>query len=161
MRDRIWFNLQNAKFKSIYLAKVSKSTNRVGNLYSFFLAIASASSVAAWTIWQSVPSLWGAIVAISQFLHIAKPYIPYVKHDREYMEMSHQYDKLYLSYEKLWFKYVSSKLDSDKIEEQFYLLRGKEMEFNKRFQHIHCPEYKKTMQKSSEEAASELALTFK
>jgi len=160
MRNRLWDNLQNAKFKSDYLNKVSKRAYGWGNGYSFFLAFASASSVTAWTVWNDIPKVWGAIVAISQLLHIAKPYFPFLKNDRDLFEMGHQYEVLYLSYEKLWFKYEKGKITEDNTENEFYKLRDSEMDITNKFKHIHCPNFKKLAKEVSDEVATELARTF-
>lgn len=160
MRDRIWYNLQNSKFKCAYLTKVSNRAFIWGNAYSFFLAFTSASSVAAWTIWNNVPAIWGGIVALSQVLHIAKPYVPFFKHDRDFMEMAHIYDKLYLSYEKLWFKFEKEKIPENKAEKEFYSLRDKEMNMNNHFKHVYSPNFKGLVKQASEEVNSELSSTF-
>ncbi|WP_136681481.1 hypothetical protein [Neptunomonas sp. XY-337] len=161
MRDRIWHNLQNSKFKSEYLNRVSRASNFWGNMYSFFLAFASASSVAAWTIWNSVPAVWGGIVAFSQLLHIAKPYFPFFRSDREFWEMSHLYETLYLSYEKLWFAYERGQINENEAEKRFYKLRDNELAINKRFKHVYCPTFDRLIKKSSEEVALQLNQTFR
>lgn len=160
MRNRLWDNLQNAKFKSNYLSKVSKRSNSWGNYHSFFLAFASASSITAWTIWNDIPNVWAAIVAASQLLHIAKPYLPYLKLDRDFFEMGYQYDKLYLSYEKLWFQFEKEKMTEDETEEQFYKLRDTELQFLNKHKHIYCPDFKGLAKVSSDEVAAELSRTF-
>ena len=160
MRNRLWDNLQNAKFKSAYLSKVSKRAYVWGNAYSFFLAFASASSVAAWTVWSDVPGIWATIVAISQLLHIAKPYFPFLKNDRDFYEMSFQYESLYLDYERLWFKYENGKITEDETENIFYKSRESEMEIINKFKHIHCPDFKNLANEVSNEVNAELARTF-
>lgn len=161
MRDRIWYNLQNSKFKCTYLSKTSNRSFVWGNTYSFFLAFASASSVAAWTVWNNVPAIWGGVVAISQVLYIAKPYIPFFKHDRDYMEMAHAYDNLYLAYEKLWYKFDGRNLTDEKAEKEFYVIREKELNLNSRFKHVYVPSFNKLVGEASNETANELSLTFK
>ena len=137
MRNRLWDNLQNAKFKSEYLSKVSKRAHNWGNGYSFFLSFASASSVAAWTVWSDIPGVWAAIVSISQLLHIAKPYFPFLKNDRELFEIGFQYESLYILYEKLWFKYENGALTPEQVEVEFYKYRDLEMTHASKFKHIY------------------------
>jgi len=160
MRNRLWNHLQNAKFKSLYLSKVSKRAYVWGNAYSFVLAFASASSVAAWAIWETIPTIWAAIVAISQLLHIAKPYFPFLKNDRDFYEMSFIYEKLYVTYERLWFKYEDGKINSDVVEDTFYDLRQSEMDMMDKFKHIHCPYYKNLSNRVSQEVSKELLRIF-
>lgn len=160
MRDRIWANLQNMKFKSTYTANMSKFTHYIGLLYSFSLAIASASSVAAWAIWKIYPLVWAWIVGLSQVLHVAKPYVPFVKNDKEFMEMSLMYESLYLLYDKLWHVNEKTTKFEQVIEDRYYELRQQEIDLAERYKHIICPEFKWIMVKSSTETAQELALHF-
>lgn len=161
MQERIWNNLANIKFKALYTALVSRSAYNAGNVYSFFLAFASASSVSAWAIWDKYPIFWALIVAISQVLHIAKPYVPFIKNDRELMEMSLQYELLYITYEKLWFDYQKDSSNEDTIEKNFYSYRNKEHEINTSFKHIICPEIKSLVSKADIETNKFLEVNFK
>ncbi|KFO68744.1 hypothetical protein ER57_02005 [Smithella sp. SCADC] len=161
MQDRIWINLANIKFKAIYTSKVSRRSYNVGNIYSFFLAVASASSVAAWAIWNKIPIAWAIIVAISQLLIIAKPYIPFVKNDRELADQSLLFDELYLSYEKLWFEYAKQNVNGDQFETELYRLREKEHEINVRFKHVVCPNFKGIIKLADEETNIFLQTHFK
>jgi len=102
-------------------------------------------------MWDKFPELWASIVVISQILHIAKPYIPFIKNYREFNEMSLLYDSLYLLYEKLWFDYRKTNKDSKQIEKAFYSLRRKEHEISKRFKHIICPIMKGMIKESDNE----------
>jgi len=76
LRDRIWNNMANVKFKAIFTRKCSKLAEKRGNGLSIFLAISSGSSVAAWAVWQEYPSVWGGVIGFSQVLQIVKPYEP-------------------------------------------------------------------------------------
>jgi hypothetical protein len=160
MRNRIWNNLANIKFKSLYTAKISRRAYHCGNAYSIFLAFASASSVAAWAIWAKYPLVWALIVSVSQVFHIAKPYIPFLKCDREFTEMSLLHGALCLSYEKLWYDCNKEKFDQEKIEKDFYIFRERELEIDKRFKHVVCPIFNGLMKRSDEEANNFLRTNF-
>ena len=152
MQDRIWNNIANVKFQSKYLDKVSRRSHNWGNGYSFFLAVTSGSSVTAWAIWEIFPLVWASIVGVSQILFIAKPFIPLIKNDREFIEMSLLYESLYLSYEKLWFDNEKDENnDERKIEKRFYNLRQKELEINTQFKHVVCPIFKGLMTEADNE----------
>ena len=160
MRDRIWTNLANIKFKATYTGKVSRRSYNIGNIYSFFLAFASASSVAAWALWEKIPLVWATIVVISQILVIAKPYLPFVKGDREFADQSLLFDELYLSYEKLWFEYAKHNVGEELIEKKFYILREKELDIHTRFKHIICPKFKKLIHEADKETNTYLQTHF-
>ena len=160
MRTRIWNNLANIKFKAIYTSACSKLSGHIGNTYSFFLALASATSVATWAIWEQYPKLWACIIGVSQVLLIAKPYIPFIKNDKEYLEMSFEFEALYLAYEKLWYEFEYKKRNISKIDHDFYEYREKEIQIERMHKQVHCPELKFLIRKSNDEARKALNLNF-
>ena len=129
-------------------------------MYSIFLALASGASVATWAIWNNLPLVWASIVGLSQALHIAKPYIPFVKNDKEFIEQSLLFESLYLSYEKLWFDNRKEDVDENQIEERFYNLRQKEHDIKTRFKHVVCPNLKRLIKSSDEEADKYLEINY-
>jgi len=160
MRNRLWNNLQEAKFKSEYLSLASKRAYIWGNFYSFFLAISSAGCVAAWSIWENYPIIWALIVALSQVLILAKPYLPFIKNDRELLEMSYKYDSLYIHYEKLWFKNEKPDSSETEVESTFYKLRDSEVNFSKQFKQVYCPDFSGLSKKVSEQTTAQLNRIF-
>ena len=60
-------------YLDIYAEDSYKWDRRI-NIYG---AIASSSSIAAWTIWRSWSFIWAAIIAISQVLTAIKQYLPF------------------------------------------------------------------------------------
>ncbi|WP_040551575.1 hypothetical protein [Rheinheimera nanhaiensis] len=160
MRDRLWYYLQNSKFKAGYLCELSKTASTCGNIYSFILALGSAGSVAAWAIWNEFPYVWASIVGISQILHVAKPHIPFLKNDKEYIELCFKYEFLYLKYEKLWCRYEKGTEDENFLETEFYELRDIEVNFLNNVRHVHVPNFKRLIEKVSQEVEKELSRTF-
>ena len=160
MEDRIWNGLANIKFRSVYTAKVSRRSHNIGNGYSFFLSFASASSVAAWAVWEAAPYFWACIVAVSQVLHIAKPYLPYSKGSRDFIEMSLLYEAIVLEYEKLWYDNRKEARDEELLEKRYNNLRQKEHNVDKRFKHVVCPEFKGLINKADVETNNFLNNNF-
>lgn len=141
IRNRIWNNMANIKFKAIFTYECYRLSDRFGRYYSMFLALVSTSSVAAWAIWKSHPTIWAVIVGIAQLLHVAKPYIPLIKHDKSFIEMSCSFEPLYLQYEKLWCEHERENISEDEAEKRFYVLREKEIEIEKSHKHADCPRH--------------------
>lgn len=142
MRNRIWFYMANIKFKAIFTYECYRLAERLGRYYSLFLSIASATSVAAWAMWKQYPTVWAIIVALAQLLHIAKPYFPLIKHDKDFLEMSFSFESLYLNSEKLWSAFEGDSISNGIAENQFYILREKEVEIEKSHKHAICPRFK-------------------
>lgn len=160
MRNRIWANLTNIKFQEVYTSECSKWAERAGRSISFIIAFASATSIAAWSLWDNMHMAWAIIVAISQLLHVSKPYIPFIKNDRKFMEMSFEYGALYLELEKLWYKFENKKIDHDNAENSFYELRQKELKISQIFNDIHCPQPKWLINTTLEKTNSSLNIYF-
>lgn len=161
MRDRVWNYLAETKFKSIYLNKVSNRAYHWGNSYSIFLALASASSVATWAIWDKYPIVWASVVAISQLMHIVKPYMYFIKNDKEFIEMSLLFESIYLSYEKLWYNLQKENSDEEEMEKIFYEYRQKELEISNSHKHIVCPNISSLLAQADIETNNYLQTHFK
>ena len=152
--------MANIKFKAIYTNECSRRADLTGRGYSFFLSFASASSVAAWAIWQAVPTLWASIVALAQILHLAKPYLPFMKYEKDLLEMSFEFESLYLEYDRFWVAYEADRLSDEEVESKFYELRVKEIEIEKMHKQTHCPRFRKLIAKAEQDAKTALALNF-
>ena len=160
MRDIVWKNLVNIKFKEVYTYECSKLAGTCERTYSFLLALTSASSVAGWAIWNKYPIFWASIIGVSQVLSIAKPYIGFVKNDKAYLEMSFEFERLYLEYERLWYDIEYQKLKEDDAREHLDKLRRKEMEIEERHKNVVCPELKRYMDKASNKTLKKLEIDF-
>lgn len=152
--------MANIKFKAIYTGECSRQADLIGRGYSFFLAIASASSIAAWSIWKTIPGLWACLVGFGQLLHLAKPYLPLIKSDKDFLEMSFAFESLYLEYERFWVAYDEDRMPEDDVDARFYALREKEIAIEKMHKHAQCPRFQKLIAKAEQEAKTCLALNF-
>jgi len=160
MRGNIWYSLVDAKFKAIFLDECSRLASFTGQGYTIFLAIVASTSVGAWVVWSKYPAIWAIIVAISQLLHIIKPYIPFLKQGGIYRDMSNMFESLYLQYEKLWYKLEQGSMDYEKVGKDFYDLREEELEIEKRYT-VHPPRFQWLMRKSRKELDNALCRFFK
>lgn len=160
MRIKIWNNMVNTKFKAKYTYECYRRANLIGRMYSFFLSFASASSVAVWAVWQSVPILWASIVALAQFLQIAKPYLLFLKHEKDFLELSFKYAYLSLDYERLWVKYDADRLSEEEADSEFYILRENAIQIEDAYKQAHCLRFKKLIKKAEQDVKNDLSLNF-
>lgn len=160
MRERIWYSLTNVKFKALYTCECSKIAERYGRLTSFILAVASASSIATWAVWKQVPIVWAAIIAGGQLLHIGKDYLPSIKNDKAFLEMSFEYEFLYLEYEQLWYAFEHKTVDETSAGQKFYQFRQKEVEIEKSHKDARCPTPKRRMKRINEATNRALNMNF-
>lgn len=160
MRTRLWNNLANIKFKAFYCSRCSSLAGTCGRAYSFFLALTSAGSVAAWAIWKQHPVVWATIVALAQVLHIAKPYIPFLGKETDFLAMSFDFERLYLQYERLWYDFDADKIPTEEAEAGFYQYRERELDIERTHKAVGCPEIGFLVRKAQRDTDSALALNF-
>lgn len=160
MRERVWKNLANIKFKASYCNRYAALADRCGRFYSFVLAFASAGSVAAWAFWKHYPGLWAAIVAVAQVLQVAKPYIPFLGRSMDYLSMSFDFEKLYLLYERLWYDMEDERIGSEAADKLFYEFREREMEIERLHKAYDCRDLKFLVRKALHDSNIALALNF-
>ncbi|HYL99765.1 MAG TPA: hypothetical protein VEZ90_12480 [Blastocatellia bacterium] len=160
MRDKVWSNLANVKFKAMYSYQYSRSADRIGRLTSWFLALASASSVAAWAFWKAHPAIWGGIIAVSQVLQVTKPYLPVIGSDKELLEMSFDYEQLFLEYEKLWNEVESESVDEKAVTQRIEELHKKALEIERTHRNVHIPTRKRLSEQVYADVEKFLKLNF-
>ena len=150
MRNRIWNFLADVKFKSLYTYDCYKRSDRYYRYSSIFIAFTSASSITAWTVWKNIPFAWASLVATSQVLIVAMPYLPFLKNDNSFREMSFAYDSIYLEVERLWYAVDNNSITYEEAEKQFYKLREQALKIEKEHKNIYCPEIKSWIIKANE-----------
>lgn len=155
-RTRIWRNLFNVKFKALYAHECSKLAGLYTRVLSFLLALTSASSVAAWTLWQEHKTMWAVIIGVGQVLLIAVPFIPFLKSEREYLTMSFDFESLYLKYEQLWYDFEDKTIDEAAAKTRISALREKEVEIEK--SGVRCPRTKRWTDRINSEAEAVIKL---
>lgn len=150
----------NIKFKALYACECSKLSDNCDRAYSIVFAVISASSIAAWAIWQQYPKLWAIIAGVGQVLQIARPYIPFFKNSKSYLESSFEYELLYLEYEKLWNAIERYEVDERTCDEKFYQFRQRHLEIDKSHKEARCPRLKRLTKNASEQTLNTLKMNF-
>src|SRR6056297_3155403 len=111
IRNKIWYNLVNSKFKCYYIGFIIDKYQKRSTFINLFLAITSLSSVSAWAIWNVLPWLWAIIIAASNILIAIKPYLKYDKKIKELNEKLAILESIEIEYEKLFFELDYEKVD--------------------------------------------------
>ena len=109
-RNTYWSLMHDCKFKEFYIEEYHRLIKIIDLSLKGITMFASAGSVAAWSIWQKVPALWGALIVISQVIQIVYPLLPYSKQSTAYGYMLPELKKLILDIEVAWLR---SENDSD------------------------------------------------
>ena len=131
MRQRIWNNLVNVKFKSMYACECGRKADLYDRCVSIFLAFFSSASVGAWYFWKAHQTTWAVLIAISQIVAVTRPFISFFKNEAKFLGTSYDYDALYDSYKELWYRFVANSSDPN-LESALNELGRKEREIEKR-----------------------------
>ena len=103
-------------YLDIYAEDSYKWDRRI-NIYG---AIASSSSIAAWTIWRNWSFIWAAIIAISQVLTAIKQYLPFGRRLKYLQPFIEDMKLLYLKMEYDWYKVAAGELSETEINGLLY-----------------------------------------
>ena len=101
MQLQYWNMMTLQKYSLIYLNKHFENSVKIDRRIKIFMAIASCSSIAAWTIWQQFAYIWGVIIAISQLIGAIYEILPFKKRIEELSSLKSELSALYLLIERI------------------------------------------------------------
>ena len=127
IRNKIWYNLVNSKFKCYYISYSIKKYQKRSILINSFLVIVSLSSVSAWAVWQILPWLWALIIASSNILIAIKPFLLLERKIKELNEKLALLENIQIEYERLWYELELGKIDSEITSERFFGIYEKQI----------------------------------
>lgn len=151
IRDRIWTNLVNSKFKCNYIGYLIDEYQKISLSVNIFLTIISLSSVSAWAIWNVFPWLWSILIAISNILLVLKPLLAYDKKIKELREKLAILEDIQVEYERLWYLSESNTIDEKAASERFFELYDRQIKTLRTSGEIIIGESKKIKVKSDSE----------
>lgn len=158
-RLQIWNNLCDTKFKAVYSSGVAKRTAHLGTLYSMFLALGTAGTVASWPLWQAYPIYWAVVLGVIQILQIIKPYIPYIGTEKQYLDTSYKFERLFLDFELLWKQFERGAIQRDETELRFKQLRERGLDIESEYSLI-IPEWNRLMERANQKKESFMHLNY-
>lgn len=125
MREKIWRELINIKFKVYYIELIIEKYQKKDRYISIFLSVISLSSVSAWTLWEwgAMQYVWAALIAISNILVAVRPFFPYSKYAKNLIEKYPKIQDIQLAYEKLWYQVENDLIEEKHLAEQYFQLR--------------------------------------
>ncbi|TKG92896.1 hypothetical protein EYV94_18150 [Puteibacter caeruleilacunae] len=121
------------------------------DLYTnIFLVFTTSSSIATWAIWKEMPLLWAGIIAISQIVTLAKPYLLFPKYVKVFYERNLQWQNISLEIEELWHKLENSIIEESVAAKEYFDLRKKSLIFDKVSEDIIFFDYTRLQDKAEE-----------
>ncbi len=129
---KFWREFTQLKEHALYLNLYQASDNRIEFWKNIILAITSSSAISAWAIWQVVPWLWGAIIAVTHIIQAVSPLLPYKKRLEHLNGLSNEYDGLCIKAEEDWYEIANGRKSDDEIHEMQLRLKKRILEIAKK-----------------------------
>ena len=123
MKEKVWYTLVNLKYKSYIIDLNFEKNQDLERKINIFLAIASSGSIAGWAIWNSIPIIWGGIIAMSQFVTVILPYLRFNKNARDFKQISIHLDHLNFKFELLWNDIQENLIEENEIRRIYIELK--------------------------------------
>ena len=127
IRNKIWYNLVNSKFKCYYMSYSIDKYQKRSIFINSFLAIISILSVSAWAIWEILPLLWAFIIGISNILIAIKPFLHYDKKIKELNEKLTILESIQIEFEKLFYELDIKKINEEVASNGFFIICEKQI----------------------------------
>ena len=123
MQEKYWRYMVQIKAWIFYLDLYAEDSYKWDKRINIFGAIASSTSIAAWTIWSQLSYVWSVIIAVSQVLTAIKSFMPYSRRLKILVPFMEDLKFLYNKIEYNWFKVASGELSEDEINELLYAFK--------------------------------------
>lgn len=123
MQEKYWRYMVQIKAWIFYLDLYAEDSYKWDKRINVFGAIASSTSIAAWTIWSQLSYVWSVIIAVSQVLTAIKGFMPYSRRLKVLVPFIEDLKFLYNKMEYNWFKVASGELAEDEINELLYTFK--------------------------------------
>lgn len=120
MQNRYWSSMTEKKYNLFYIQLHFNKVVMVNRAIKIIMAIASCSSIAAWTIWQQYAYVWGVIIAVSQVIGAINEFLPYQKRIEELSNLESEWSVVFLSMEKKWYSVANGKLTDNEINDLLF-----------------------------------------
>jgi hypothetical protein len=124
IRDKIWYELVDAKYGEIYLAYYINRCKNVKKTFRIVTLVFSAGGVFGWKIWEPIALIACVIIAGIQLLNLIENQI--VASDDELIKIG-ELRSLYLKYfnklERLWTDFEGGTVRDEDASSQFFALR--------------------------------------
>jgi len=139
MRDKIWYEMIHTKLGDNYLTVYINRQRTIRKYYIVFMLIFSTSGVLGWSLWNAIPVIACALIALMQLVRLIEN--QFILSDSDLDKVADLRSK-YISYfnkiEKLWIDFNNNEFSEQLATEKFFLLRqiGEEIEATDNKLHI-------------------------
>ena len=161
MRERVWYELAQAKHNHLYCMFILAHRRKVLNIFNIVILGFSSAGIMGWAFWKDFPLIACIIVSSISLLKLISPHIiPSDKQIDKLDEITDFYFYYFNRLECLWFDFNSKKIDENQLQTQFYKIKNTEKKVNKSVNEIIKSHNQKLIKKAEIESNSYLTRTF-
>lgn len=161
MRERIWYELAQAKHNHLYCMFILAYRRKQLNIFNIIILAFSSAGIMGWPLWKELPLVSCIIISGISLLKLIIPHIiPSDKQIDKLDEATDFYFDYFNKLECLWFDTQSKKLNEEEIKKVFYKLKNSEKKVNKSVNEIIKSHNKKLINKAKSESDNYLTRTF-
>jgi hypothetical protein len=160
MRDQIWYNMLDCKFRSYYFEELLTKFQINDIRLNIFLTLTSSGGIASWVIWNKFAILWAIILSAATVLNVIKPYFPLNKYIKEINSKVMKLENLHLDFERLWFKSEYDDISEKERHEILMELKKRSIEILKFSDDIILKNYPKIEEEANESMKAYLKTNF-
>ncbi|WP_223559567.1 hypothetical protein [Chryseobacterium lathyri] len=132
MRERIWYEMVDAKYKSIYCGIFLSRQRIINKWFNVFILAFSTSGVIGWPFWKGFPFATSIIIMIMSLVKLLGTEL--VPNDNTFKKAEKAID-MYCDYfntlENLWYEFDRENINETKAMKKFYAIVSKEKDISK------------------------------
>jgi hypothetical protein len=113
MRKEVWDGMLDADMNARYWSCLTRRYTKRDTYTKIFLAIMSSGSVASWSIWGTIPSLWKVLSAISAVIAVSLPVINFQGTIQKLSDAAGKWLQIQVDYENLWVEINNTNMPLD------------------------------------------------
>lgn len=153
----IWTDLTTSDYQAIYLSIYNQRVRKLSDGINLFTTFVSSASVGGWAILSHLSGLWGVLIAVGQFINLARPYIPKIRN----YELSHDlqlfYQERHHELDDLWLQISLGELTEEEIKDRYRNIYQKFFNLSKKFLKARIEKNNRIADKAKEQWRESLA----
>ncbi|HEY1019278.1 MAG TPA: hypothetical protein VGE25_09785 [Sediminibacterium sp.] len=138
MRNRLWYELTQAKHNETYICLIVAQQRRLLNFFNVIITVFSSAGVMGWKMWDKLPVIACIIIALISLGKLIQPHVlPSEKQIEKLDKANDFYFNFYLKLEEIWFDHECERLTDYEMQRKFHNLKQTEREVNLELNQIH------------------------
>lgn len=149
MRNRLWYEMVQAKYNNQYTCLLIAYQREILNWFNIAVALFSSAGVMGWKFWDKIPIVACGIIAAISLAKLIQPHlIPSDKQIEKLDKIADFYFGFHLKIERIWFDFENNVIDESQMLTLLHELKETERNINQLVNEVHKKENKKLSKKA-------------